>query len=109
MGLQGTKERSFLVFASFVALLAMMSVAWRSVAVPVCDASDEYAQESVINLSLAVPSLAAPRGLPQQRTEIVPAAVLSRRALPTLHYATSRGVPVESARHLLAFLQTCRT
>lgn len=90
-----------LVIWGVVALAGAESVMW--------DPLDNDAPEAVIVQELALPSLPSPRALPRERVERVSAEFPSRSLCPTLHFATSCGVPAETGKDLLAYLEVSRT
>ncbi len=93
-----------LVVWGVVALAGTEPVTW--------DPLDNDAPEGVTVLEMALPSLPSlpsPLVLPQERVERVSAKSPSRSYCPTLHLSTSCGVPAETGKDLLAYLEISRT
>jgi hypothetical protein len=90
-----------LVVWGVVALAGAESVTW--------DPLDNDASEGVMVRELALPSLPSPRALPQERVERVSAEPPSPSHLPTLRFSTSCGVPAETGKDLLAYVEISRT
>jgi len=90
-----------LVVWGVVALACIESLTW--------DPLDNDAPEGVIVRELALPSLPSPRALPRDRVERVSAEPPSGSDCPTLHFSTSYGVPAETGKDLLTYLEISRT
>jgi len=73
------------------------------------DPSDNDAPEGVIVQELALPSLPSPRALPQDRVERISLEPPFRSHCPSLHSSISCGVPAETGKDLLAYLEISRT
>ncbi len=72
------------------------------------DPLDDNDATGVIVQELALPSLPSPRALPRERVERISTESPSRALCQTLHFSTSRGVPAETGKDLLAYLENCR-
>jgi hypothetical protein len=91
-----------LVVWGVVGLAGIKSISWDSL-------DDDDAPVGVVVQELGLPSLPSPRALPEGRVERVSAESPSRSHCPTLHFSTSCGVPAETGKDLLTYLQIRRT
>ena len=110
MRLRGPGRPYLLILSSLLAL-----VVW-GVVVLVCSDSlscdhldDNDAPVEVMVQELALPSLPSPRALPREIVERVSAESPSHSHCPTLHSSSSCGVPAETGRDLLTYLENHRT
>ena len=90
-----------LVVWGVIVMAGAESVTW--------DSLENDALDGLIVQELALPSLPSPRALARERVERVSAEFPSRSHCPTLHFSTSCGVPAETAKDLLTYLEVSRT
>lgn len=90
-----------LIVWGVVGLVGAEAVAW--------DPLDDDTPDGVIIRELALPSLPAPRALPRERVELISTESAPHFAWAALHFSASFGLPAEIGKHLLRFLETCRT
>ncbi len=73
------------------------------------DPLDDNEATAVIVQELGLPSLPSPRALLREKVEGVSTESPSRAHCPTLQLSTSCGVPAETGKDLLTFLENHRT
>ena len=109
MSVKATRGLYFLAFSSLLGLVVWGAVAVAGAESLTWDPLDNDAPENVLVLELALPSLPSPRALPRERVGRISAEPPPRSPCPILHFAASSGVPAETAKDLLAYLEISRT
>ncbi len=109
MSVKATRGLYFLAFSSLLGLVVWGAVAVAGAESVTWDPLDNDAPDGVIVQELALPSLPSPRALPQDRVERISVEPPFRSHCASLHFATPCGVPAETAKDLLAYLEISRT
>jgi hypothetical protein len=99
----------FVVFSSLLGLVVWGVVAVAGAESLSCDPLDDDSPENVFVLDLALPSLPPSRALPRERVERVSPEPPFRLNCPSLHFSISCGVPAETGKDLLTYLEISRT
>src|SRR5438874_12176733 len=105
MSVKVTRGLYFLTFSSLLGLVVGGVVTLAGAESLTGDPLDNDAPENVLVLELVLPSLPPARALPRERVGTIAAEPPSRSPCPILHFAASSGIPAETAKDLLAYLE----